>query len=75
MNGNKKKCHKVSNAKKCKRIFPASTIGKKHNEKTRNPIIESKMGLIIDLDDFFVLSSGSIIMQHNFRTVINLFEK
>lgn len=74
MKGKSKKCQNLSNAMKYRRIFPASTIGKKHNEKTRNAMIGIKIDFI-DPEDFFVLSFGFVIIKYNFWRVINLFEK
>ena len=65
MNGNSKKCHSLSKAKKYNSSFPASTMGKNPNEKIINTIIESKIGPIMDPKFFFDLSLGFVIIECN----------
>jgi len=65
MNGNSKKCHNLSKARKYNSNFPASTMGKNPNEKIINTIIESKIGPITDLVCFFDLPLGFIIIECN----------
>ena len=65
MNGSSKKCHKLSKVKKCNSNFPASTIGKKPNEKTINIIVERRIRRIMDLECFFDLSLGFVINECN----------
>ena len=65
MNGNNKKCQNLLKAIKYKSNFTASTIGKNPNEKIINTIIESKIGPITDLERFFDLPLGFLIIECN----------
>ena len=65
MNGSSKKCHNLSKVKKCNSNFPASTIGKKPNEKTIKIIVESRIGRIMDLECFFDLLLDFVIIECN----------
>ena len=66
MNGNNKKCHNLSKAKKCNNNFPTNTIGKKPNEKMINTIIDSKIDPVIDPKRFFDLFLASAIIECNY---------
>jgi len=64
----------LSKSKKFKNNFPKNKIGKNPNEKMINTSIESKKDPIIDLDCFFDLALGFVILRCNLLTIINLFE-